>query len=142
MAPWTIPPSTLLLAGGRPAAIAPSATPLQWTTEFWARAAGVAVNAKVSAATSMSTAPATVPIFDLLNVFSDFMVLPSLFLFWFSLATSAWFVVSPDQGVFRELITPRVLKYFLGGSRGWTERCEIGPEINRSASVLNSASTS
>ena len=29
IAPWTIPPSTLLDAGGRPTAIAPSATPLQ-----------------------------------------------------------------------------------------------------------------
>ena len=41
MAPWTMPPSTLLLAGGRPAAIAPSATPLQWTTAFSAGAADV-----------------------------------------------------------------------------------------------------
>ena len=34
IAPCTMPPSTLLLAGGRPAAIALSAMPLQWTTAF------------------------------------------------------------------------------------------------------------
>jgi len=37
--------------------------------------------------------------------------------FGFFQAASAWFIVSPGHGVFRRQITPRTLKYFLGGGK-------------------------
>jgi hypothetical protein len=45
-----MPPRTLLLAGGRPAAIAFAATPLQWTTAFSLEAGADAGHNAVAAA--------------------------------------------------------------------------------------------
>jgi hypothetical protein len=97
-----MPPSTVLLAGGRPAAIGPSAMPLQWTTAFSACATDGPIGPIARTATNVRA-------FDVLNVFVDFIVLLSLvFWFLFSQATSPWLVVSIIQGDFRHPIPPRV----------------------------------
>jgi hypothetical protein len=50
------------------------------------------------------------------------LVFRSFSFFVFTQAASAWFAVSPAQGVFRRSITPRVLKYFLGRKKP----CSVG----------------
>ena len=65
-----MPASTLLLAGGRPALIAPSATPLQYTTAFSlcaadaaaAGAAEVPAGLRARAVTTASVAASPMPI--------------------------------------------------------------------------------